>query len=110
MSLVGIGSVVLAMALLVGFALLIDRGDVGLIAGYQAGDLPPDREDEFARDVRNVLLGIAVSQVPLVVHLAVRELHVALYLGAPVAVALGLVGWLLWRWNLGAAGQTAGPL
>ncbi len=103
MSVVGVGIVVGTIALLVGLGSAIDRGGaVGLIAGYRAGELPPEREDELARDVRNVLFVTALSLVPLLVQFAGRDLPAVVHAGVPVAVPLVLSGWLVWKWNLGA--------
>lgn len=103
MSTVGVGIVVGTMALLIGLGSVIDRGGaVWLIAGYQAGELPSGREDELARDVRNVLFVSALSLVPLLVQFAGRDLSTAVHTGVPVAVPLVLSGWLVWKWNLGA--------
>ena len=65
MSVVGIWVTVGTIVLLVGFAVAIERGNaVGLIAGYQQGDLPPQTEAELVRDVRNLLLVVSLSFVP----------------------------------------------
>jgi hypothetical protein len=102
MSVVGIVVTVGTMAVLVAFALAIARGNaVGLIAGYQQGDLPPEKETELARDVRNLLLVVTLSLVPLLVHFAVRELPAAVHTGLPTVVLVVLLAWLLWKWNLG---------
>ncbi|MFP4590332.1 MAG: hypothetical protein ACLFM8_02550 [Halobacteriales archaeon] len=36
-------------------------GAVGLIAGYQQGDLPPDREQRLVRRVQVALLAVAIT-------------------------------------------------
>jgi hypothetical protein len=98
-----VGTVVTAgtIAVLVVFALAIGRGNaVGLIAGYQKGDLPPEEEAELARDVRNLLLVVSLSLVPLLVHVTVRELPTAVHTGLPTVVSVVLVGWVVWKWNL----------
>lgn len=92
------------IVVLVVLALAIGRGSaVGLIAGYRQGDLPPEKETELARDVQNLLLVVSLSFVPLVVHFAVRDLSTVVHTGVPTIVSLALVGWLLWKWNLGSA-------
>lgn len=101
MSVVGIVVTAGTIAVLVAFALAIGRGNaVGLIAGYQKGDLPSEEEAELARDVRNLLLIVSLSLVPLLVHFAVRELPTAVHTGLPTVVSVVLIGWLVWKWNL----------
>lgn len=40
---------------------------MGLIAGYQKGDLPPEREQELATDIRNLLWTVAILlSLPLI--------------------------------------------
>ncbi|MFP4627535.1 MAG: hypothetical protein ACLFMX_00940 [Halobacteriales archaeon] len=39
-------------------------GAVGLIAGYQQGDLPPDREQRLVRRVQVALLAVAITNTP----------------------------------------------
>lgn len=51
--------VCIGVCLLLGWA--IDRhGAVDLTAGYQKGDLPPEREQELATDIRNLLWAVAI--------------------------------------------------
>jgi hypothetical protein len=100
MSVVGILITAGTMTVLVAFGWLIDeRGAVDLIAGYQDGDLPPERERELARDVRNVLAGSAVLCTPLLVHFAVRPLPEPVLAGVPTGGILLLTAWLLWKHN-----------
>ncbi|PSP17236.1 hypothetical protein BRC62_05015 [Halobacteriales archaeon QH_10_67_13] len=82
------------MALLVRLGNAIDRsGTVGLVVGYRAGELRAEREDELARDVRNLLFVTALSLVPLLVQFAGRDLPTAVDTGVPVAVPRVLSGW-----------------
>lgn len=95
MSTVGIGVEIGTIVLLVGLAVAIDQGDAGgLIARYQTADLPPEKEDELARDVRNLLLVASLSVVPLLVHFTVAELPAVVHSGILGVVPLVLIGWL----------------
>lgn len=109
LSVVGAGITAGTIVLVCVFAVVIDRGGAGgLIAGYQAGELLPEREAELARDVRNLLLVSALSLVPLLVHFTVRELPSVVHTGVPSVVPLVGVGWLLWRWNGTVQGDADG--
>ena len=95
-----------ALLIVLGFAWLIgSRGRVDLVAGYDGG-MPPEREAELARDVRTLLLVVAATLGVLLVDAWTGAVPGAGSLGTVVTV--GVVGWLLWKWNVRRDTTTAG--
>jgi hypothetical protein len=100
MALIATVSTIATMGVLVAFGWAIDsRGAVGLIAGYDPGDLPPKRERELARDVRNVLVASAVLCLPLLVDYWILTLPTLLLIGLPVVGVLLLTAGLVRKYD-----------
>lgn len=88
--------VCIGICLLLGWA-INRRGAVDLIAGYQKGDLPPEREQELATDIRNLLWAVAILLSLAIIDEWTRPLP---YDGVVVLVLIVLlVSRIIWKYR-----------
>lgn len=86
----------IGVCLLLGWA-ISRRGAVGLIAGYQEGDLPPEREQELVTDIHNLLWAVAVLFSLTIIDEWTRPLP---YDGILVlALIVLLAGRIIWKYR-----------
>jgi hypothetical protein len=82
--------------LLLGWA-ISRRSAVDIIAGYQQGDLPPEREQELTTDIRNLLWGVAILLGLIIIDEWTGQLP---YDGVLVLVGIGLlVSRITWKYR-----------
>lgn len=85
-----------AVCVLLGYMIRY-RGAVGLIAGYNPGDLPPAEEDSLARDASRVTFVAAALIVAAIVQEWTRPVP-GFWTGF-TGIVFALSGWVVWKYN-----------
>ncbi len=85
-----------ALCGLLGYAIRY-RKKVGLIAGYERGDLPPAEEASLTRDASRVTFVAAAFMIVAIVQLWTQPIP-GFWTGFTV-ILLGLSGWIVWKYN-----------